>query len=238
MNKSIEAIVLAGGRGERLRPFTDTRQKCLLPVSGEPVLYWVVSSLISAFGSVDLKVAVQYKKEQVINFLDHTFSGSKRISLTYIPHCQGAGTLGAYKSMVPFVQGQSIGLPGDVLATATTYHSLVETHTQSENDLTLTATAKLETVDSHGIIRGKDGDVKSLEWPKPYSDVGLRDMNIYSINKNIMTLLETYFEQNGAFTRFLQHILAKERVKIGYYESHDSFVHIAYAKDLEKAVAV
>lgn len=70
MTKEQEVIILAGGQGSRLGELGRETQKCLLPIDGMPMLGHILDSLIDAFGSIDLKVAVSYKSDQVKRFVD------------------------------------------------------------------------------------------------------------------------------------------------------------------------
>ncbi len=66
---SIQAVVLAGGEGMRLRPLTKNRPKVLLPAGNRPILAHVLDAVVSA-GIRDITVVVGYKKEQVLKFLN------------------------------------------------------------------------------------------------------------------------------------------------------------------------
>ena len=66
------ALILCGGRGERLKPLTDTTQKCVLPVLGIPFMGYVIHQ-IEQMGIKDIILCCGYKGEQVINH----FSGYK-----------------------------------------------------------------------------------------------------------------------------------------------------------------
>ncbi len=81
--KSVEAIILAGGRGKRMGEITDNEQKCLLPIDGKPMLLFLTEQLIEAFGSVDIKIGVAYKQQRVKEFIDR--NKPKKASFTYVP---------------------------------------------------------------------------------------------------------------------------------------------------------
>lgn len=64
MNPAIKAMVLAAGRGERMRPLTDTRPKPLLPVQGKALLQWHVDAL-AAGGFAELVINTAWLGEQI-----------------------------------------------------------------------------------------------------------------------------------------------------------------------------
>ena len=58
------AIVLAGGQGMRLRPYTEDLPKPLIEIEGHPILYWVIKWL-EQHGIKKVVIGVAYKKEKV-----------------------------------------------------------------------------------------------------------------------------------------------------------------------------
>lgn len=234
MTKTIEGIVLVGGMGERMNKLTQDKQKCLLDVEGEPALHWIVTNLLLAFGSVDLKVAVGYRADDVKEFLNNRFGRNRAVTMEYVPHRQGAGTLTAYKSMIPHVKGDFIGVPGDVITPHDTYCGVATVG--ENNDLVLAVTDKTETVDSHGLVTGNNGIIQSLTYPAPHSGTGLRDMNIYMAKSKVMDELQNYPQDTGAFTNFVQSLLFREGFSVKYYQSDQDFLHLAYPADLVQPV--
>jgi len=68
----MKAIILAAGKGTRLKPLTYGIPKPLLPVGGKPVIYYVIDNLMTARTDLDqILVAVSYMKEVIENYLKH-----------------------------------------------------------------------------------------------------------------------------------------------------------------------
>ena len=75
----MKAMLLAGGRGERLRPITDALPKCLVPINGEPLLgIWL--DLCARHGVSDVLVNVSQHVALVRKFLDH-YRGPAQVTL-------------------------------------------------------------------------------------------------------------------------------------------------------------
>jgi mannose-1-phosphate guanylyltransferase len=69
----MKAVILAAGKGTRLKPLTYGIPKPLLPVGGRPVIDYVVDNLLTAHGDIkEVIVAVSYMKEVIQNYLKHT----------------------------------------------------------------------------------------------------------------------------------------------------------------------
>ena len=64
----LDAVILAAGRGERLKPFTDTRPKTLIPIMEKPLIHYVMKTL-RAVGVRRVFIVVHYLKEKIFEFL-------------------------------------------------------------------------------------------------------------------------------------------------------------------------
>ncbi|OLE54023.1 MAG: hypothetical protein AUG51_10390 [Acidobacteria bacterium 13_1_20CM_3_53_8] len=65
---NLTAILLCGGKGERLKPFTDDQPKALVPLNGQPLLRYLLRYL-SAFGIKRFIICVGYKAEAIEEFV-------------------------------------------------------------------------------------------------------------------------------------------------------------------------
>ena len=65
----MKAIILAGGRGKRLRPVTDYVPKPLIPIKNVPIIEWQIRYL-KKFGIDEVIICTGYKQEIIENYLD------------------------------------------------------------------------------------------------------------------------------------------------------------------------
>lgn len=92
-----QVVILAGGLGTRLRPITETCPKPMVPVAGEPFLYWQILDLKEQ-GYTDIILLVAYLGEQVEA---HFGDGSKLgVNLTYSYEKEPLGTGGAIRQAI------------------------------------------------------------------------------------------------------------------------------------------
>lgn len=110
------AIILAGGKGERLRPYTNDRPKVMVEVAGKPILAWQIEWLKS-YGITKFVLTVSYRYEVVQDYFE---DGSKfgievDYSIEETPLGRGGGIKKAFKS--PLVSGQSdvVVCNGDII---------------------------------------------------------------------------------------------------------------------------
>ena len=91
----IDAVLMAGGQGNRLKPLTDKVPKPLLKVGDKPIIEHNIDRLIQ-FGVDDFWISVRYKGEQIIDYFN---DGKKKgVSINYIKEKNPLGTIGAVKS--------------------------------------------------------------------------------------------------------------------------------------------
>ncbi|NQX40283.1 Nucleotidyl transferase [Pedobacter steynii] len=86
------ALIMAGGRGERLKPFTDTVPKPMLNVGGKPIIEHNIDRLI-AFGISEIYISVKYLKEQIMDYFGD--GSAKGVRIKYLIEEEPLGTLGA-----------------------------------------------------------------------------------------------------------------------------------------------
>lgn len=97
--RRVKAFLLAGGRGERLRPMTLTMPKCLVPVDGAPILgLWL--DLLEQHGIRDVLVNVSQFPEQVERFVAQRPDGPRVIVVREPEPIGNAGTVARHRHFV------------------------------------------------------------------------------------------------------------------------------------------
>jgi dTDP-glucose pyrophosphorylase len=87
----VHAVIMAGGRGERLRPLTDNTPKPMLLLGNKPIIEHNIDRLIS-FGIEKITISVRYLSDQIINYFKD--GSMKGISIDYINEETPLGTIG------------------------------------------------------------------------------------------------------------------------------------------------
>ncbi len=109
-----KAILLAAGRGARLRPLTETVPKCMVEIAGKPLLERNVAWL-KKYGVTDLVINLHYLPESVAG---HFGDGSRwGVRITYSREPELLGTAGAVKNVADFFDGPFFVWYGDNLST-------------------------------------------------------------------------------------------------------------------------
>ncbi len=103
----MQAVILAGGEGSRLRPLTLSRPKAMIPVANRPIIDYVIRAL-AANGIRDITVVVGYRKEHVIRYLNRC-----DIPIRVVVQEKQLGPAHALRCAEAELSGNFILLPGD-----------------------------------------------------------------------------------------------------------------------------
>jgi NDP-sugar pyrophosphorylase family protein len=124
----MKALILAAGKGTRLRPITDYIPKPMVPLHGKPLLEWVLLHLIS-YGIKDYIIAVSYLAEQIENYFGD--GGRWGINIQYSRGSVPAGKAGEVWRARDLLNSDSrfLVIPGDTISHMD-YQSFIEFHEQ------------------------------------------------------------------------------------------------------------
>jgi len=140
----LRAVILAGGRGVRLRPFTINFPKPLMPLGDSPILEVLIKRLM-AFGITDITVTVGHLAELIKAYF-HTHNRlTTLVRLRYVEEDEPTGTAGSLAS-VPDLDDTFLVMNGDLL-TDLDFNVLVSFHRREGAALTIAAHRRHVKVD-------------------------------------------------------------------------------------------
>jgi glucose-1-phosphate thymidylyltransferase len=183
-----QAIILAAGDGERIRPFTVNRPKAMLYIAGKPIIQHVIEAL-SHNGIRNIVMVVGHKKEKLFDYLG---SGEALdVKITYVIQEQQLGSADALLQAQQYVDDDFLVLPGNKYFLAETLLPVINT----------AAPAMLvkRFVDplSSSIVNNRNGKIDiELETERRVGPVSRQkglfsiDTRIYCFDKNIFPFLE------------------------------------------------
>ena len=178
----MRAVILAGGLGTRLRPYTTVIPKPLVPVGDRPVLEHIIGSLHKeGVRQVDLCVS---HLGQLIRLYLSQLELAQHMQFGFHWEEEPLGTAGALR-VVPDLKGTFIVMNGDILTTLS-YRSLVDYHHEREAALTIAMHNQRVDIDL-GVIETADGLVTGYrEKPTIRYDVS---MGIYVYDERALKYL-------------------------------------------------
>lgn len=178
----MQALILAGGEGTRLRPLTLNTPKPIVPIGNEPFLLRQIDSLKEA-GVTEIILATGYHPSAIEKTLG---DGSRyEVKLRYLIEPEPMGTAGAYKFAEEFLTTSTIVLNGDIL-TDIDLQKVAEQHRCDQAVATIVLT-EVENPSVYGVVEtDKENRVlRFLEKPKAEE---LSQININTINAGIYIL--------------------------------------------------
>jgi mannose-1-phosphate guanylyltransferase len=183
----MEAIILAGGFGTRLRPLTYTRAKPLLPILNTPMIGHIINKLPEEVDKIIL--AVNYKKNQIESYFKE-FPIDKEIIINDEPEPLGTG--GAVKFAEKEISDSFLVLNSDIICSLD-LEKMIAFHRKNDSKTTISLWP-VENVSEFGVADVKDDGkiVGFVEKPKP-EDAPSKFINAgaYFLDTMILDYIET-----------------------------------------------
>ena len=129
----MKALILAGGRGKRLRPLTDKIPKSLIPINKKPLIQYTIKYL-KKFGINEIIICSGYKSKQIQNFLKKKKNFGCKIE--YSVEKNPLGTAGAIKNAIKNLSDESfLVINGDIITNIDLKKILKKPNTIAANEL-------------------------------------------------------------------------------------------------------
>jgi NDP-sugar pyrophosphorylase family protein len=178
----MQAIILAGGRGTRLRPYTISFPKPLVPVGDQPILEIVIRQL-RAHGFDKVTLLTGHLAELIQAYFG---DGSRwNLEIEYVREDKPLSTAGALK-LVPHCEEDFLVLNGDVLTTLD-FRQLLLDHRALGADATIASIAREHLVD-FGVLQTDAGNYLSGYDEKPTLRYTV-SMGVYVLNRRCRDLI-------------------------------------------------
>ncbi len=224
----MKAIILAGGRGTRLAPYTTVFPKPLVPVGEQPIIEILVRQLIG-HGITDITLSVGYLAELIKAYFEQRPLLMEKLRLSYVLEEKPTGTAGSL-AQVSGLDETFLVMNGDVLTTLN-FQKLISHHREQGAALTIAMHPKHVKIDLGVLVTDHMGFVTDYR-EKPEMDY-LVSMGIYVYEPRVLSYIEP-----GSYLDFpdlvLRLINAGERV--AGYESKDIWLDIGRHEDYQLAV--
>ena len=180
-----QAVILAAGEGQRLRPLTVLKPKVMIPIADKPILQYVVEAL-AVNGVRHIIMVVGYRKEQV---QDYFGSGEKLgVEIDYIVQKQQLGTAHALMHAKDAVADSFLVLPGDNIIKSDTIAPLVEAKPS------IILVKKQENVSKYGVVIARKGTVEEIVEKPQEATSNLVNTGIYSLDRGMFEFVEEEVE--------------------------------------------
>jgi len=221
----VDAVLMAGGRGERLMPLTANKPKPMLEVSGKPILERNIE-LLASYGIHNIYISVHYLSNQIISYFGD--GKNKGLKIGYIEENIPLGTLGAVRMNLDFKHDDIIVMNSDLL-TNINFEDFYRTFKESDADMAIASTRYNVTV-PYAVLETVDNFVQSFKEKPSYNYFS--NAGIYIIKRRNFDLipLGSHYDATDMISDLL-----KEGKKIISYPILGYWLDIGKHEDYAKA---
>lgn len=219
-----KVILMAGGRGSRLKPITNNMPKPMLKVGSKPVLHTIVENFV-ACGYQDIIMCLNYGSKIIQDYFD---DGSKfDANITYIVEKKKMGTAGALgllneKPFEPFFV-----MNGDLL-TNLDFDKMLDFHIDTKSLATMCVREYITEV-PYGVVKQDKGNIISVE-EKPIRNFFM-NAGIYILDPDCLNFIPNKFYDMPSL---FQKMISKKK-KVTSFPLQEYWLDIGRFADLEKA---
>ncbi|MDX6613366.1 MAG: mannose-phosphate guanylyltransferase [Blastocatellia bacterium] len=201
----MQALILAGGKGTRLRPLTVYTPKPIVPICNRPFLLYQIDTLRRA-GITDITLSLSYQPQKIEQQLGD--GSDYGVNLKYTVEPQPMGTAGAYKFAEELIREPTVVFNGDVL-TDLDLKAVMREHKERQAMATIFLTP-VEDASAYGVVEtNAEGRVQRfLEKPKP-EESSCKNINAgaYVLEPEVLDLIpsgENHSFEYGLFPKLLE----------------------------------
>lgn len=224
----MKAIILAGGQGRRLAPYTTVFPKPLVPIGHRPILEIIIRQLARC-GFKDAIVSTGYLAELIEAYFSTAQSRLPGISISYVKETEPTGTAGSL-SLIDGLDETFLVMNGDILTTLD-YGKLIQYHKDQGGAVTIALHQRNVQVD-FGVIEFDDKTRAIKSYTEKPRHEYMVSMGVYIYEPRVLKYIEPgkYLDFPTLVGRLLD---AGERI-VGYH-SDDYWLDIGRPDDYDRA---
>lgn len=201
INSSV--VIMAGGKGTRLKPITNIIPKPLIPLGEKPVVEWIINSF-NELGVTDFNLTVNYKQEMIKSYFNNL--PDKNYDLNYFEESKPLGTAGSLHLLRGKLNETFFVTNCDILI-KDDYSEMLNYHKNSGNELTAISAVKHFKIPYGTMEFGENGLLMNLQ-EKPehnyFINAGMYILEPHLLDEipvdeffHITTLMEKIMARNG-----------------------------------------
>lgn len=220
----VDAVLMAGGRGERLRPLTDHTPKPMIKVGNKPIIEYNIDNLY-LHGVDNFYISVNYLADQIIDYFGN--GESKNISINYVKEDKPLGTIGS-ASLIEDFKNDTILVMNSDLFTNINFEDFYSSFLESDADMAI-ATIPYNVNIPFAVLNMNQDLVTSFEEKPTYTFYA--NAGIYLIKKK--EILNIPKDRVFHATDLIQSLIDKGK-KVIKYPIIGYWVDIGRHEDLNK----
>ena len=223
----VDAVIMAGGKGERLRPLTENRPKPLLEVGGKPILEHNIDRLNEQFGIYTFYLTVKYLGEQIEDYFRD--GGEKGVNVCY--HWENdkpLGTIGALPYLNHFPHDYILVMNSDILTTMD-FEDFFLDFREKDADMAV-ATVPYRVKIPYGVLETNQDHIVDLKEKPTYTYYS--NGGIYLLKKEVIEQIpeDTFYNATDLMEK-----LMNNGGKVTHYPVLGYWLDIGKQEDYERA---
>lgn len=223
--QGVPVVIMAGGKGTRLYPYTKILPKPLIPVGGTPILERIINRYV-VYGIDQFYLTVNYKKNIIKSYFDDL---DKTYELKYVEEDQPLGTGGSLRLITDPLVKPIIVANCDILIDAD-YADIYQYHIESKSDVTIVSALKQIQVPYGVLHAGENGVISSME-EKPSMSYFI-NTGMYVVNPECLGIIPS--NQMYHMTDLVDELM-KQGKKVSMYPiSEDSFLDMGEFEEMKR----
>ncbi len=221
----VDAVIMAGGRGQRLQPLTDTTPKPLLKVGSKPIMEHNLDRL-ALYGIDDFWVSVKYLGEQIEDYFGD--GSSRNAKIDYVWENEPLGTIGAVSKIENFRHDYILITNSDVLTNLDYEHFFLEFIKQGA--AFAVATIPYHVNVPYAVLETEENEIKSFKEKPTYTYYS--NGGIYLMKKEVLK----YIPENLFFNATdLMEKLIEQKYNVVSYPLSGYWLDVGKHEDFEQA---
>lgn len=224
-NLDIPVVMMAGGKGTRLYPYTKILPKALVPIGEVPIAERIFDNF-KDYGCKEMYMIVNHKKEMIYSYFDGI---EKEYDITYIEEKVSLGTGGGLYLLENFIKSEFFLINCDILIDAN-YSEILNSHKKKNNFITIVVAQYRHTI-PYGVVEFNDCNEYLKMTEKPQKDYYI-STGMYVVDKELVYSMPK--EKEISFPELIEDY-KKQGKRIGIYIiSESAYMDMGQLEELEQ----
>lgn len=224
---NIPVVIMAGGKGTRLKPFTDVLPKPLVPIQEKPIMDWIIEEF-HKYGARQFYATLNYRGKMI-----EAYYGSidKNYKMSFKWEDDFYGTAGSLKLLNDEIDGTFIVSNCDIIVKAN-YEDVIKFHKESGAMMTVVSSIQHHQI-PYGVIEFGDGGVVSEIKEKPEYTHAI-NTGVYVLEKECLDLIP--HNQFFHITHLMEELIRLKSKVVTYPVNEKEYVDIGQWEEYMSAV--
>jgi dTDP-glucose pyrophosphorylase/CBS domain-containing protein len=224
---NIKLVIMAGGQGIRLKPFTSILPKPLIPINDKSVLEHILENFYGA-GIKNILISLNFKSKTIKAYCEEL---KPKYKIKFITETKPLGTIGSLSLLKKETGNNPLFVTNGDIIIKSDIQDIYNFHIQKKNDITLVVAAKKFKIPYGVCSTDKKGQLTKI-IEKPFQEA-LINTGLYIMNPKVLNLIPS--NKKYDLTHFLKDAKAKKK-QIGVYPvSEDSWIDVGEWDEYKKS---